>query len=280
MLYKINHTTRYSYSKEVFLEPHIVRLRPRSDSHQILRDFEIDIKPTPSGRTFISDVGGDSIFLWFHDLTDSLEITCISQVETVLSNPFDYILASDRAHRLPMEYGNIYETVLEPYRIPSSNFGDKFEAFVAKIMLESENSSLKFLSSLTSFIYENFEHEIRDEGAAQEPEETISKMKGSCRDFVVLFAEASRSMGFAARFVSGYTEGDLSLMDNYLHAWAEVYLPGGGWRGYDPTLGLSVADKHVALTSGATPIEASPVSGSFRGTDATAEIQYELSITK
>jgi len=178
-----------------------------------------------------------------------------------------------------MEYDNLSESILEPYRIPSSDYGDKFEGFVAKIMLESENSSLKFLSSLTSYINQNFEYEVREEGVAQEPEESLFKMKGTCRDFVVLFAEACRSLGFATRFVSGYTEGDLNNMDNDLHAWAEVYLPGGGWRGFDPTLGLAVADQHIALTSGATPIEASPVTGSFRGTDATAEIEYKISIS-
>lgn len=114
---------------------------------------------------------------------------------------------------------------------------------------------------------------------AQEPEETLSRMKGTCRDFVVLFAEACRSLGFAARFVSGYTQGDLDNAENYLHAWAEVYLPGGGWRGYDPTLGLAVADQHIALTSGASPLQAAPVSGSFRGTEATATIKYNLTIS-
>lgn len=279
MLYKIEHTTRYHFSKEIFLEPHIVRLIPRSDSTQTLKSFEIEIEPTPTGMTKILDLGGDSIFLWFDDLTDSLEIICRSEVDTLRSNPFDYILASDRAHRLPMEYGTPYESVLEPYRIPSSDFGDKFEGFVAKIMLESENSSIKFLSSLTSYINQNFAYEIREEGTAQEPEETLSKMKGTCRDFVVLFAEACRSMGFAARFISGYTQGDLNNRENYLHAWAEVYLPGGGWRGYDPTLGLAVADQHIALASGTTPIEAAPVSGSFRGTDAAAKIEYDLTIS-
>jgi transglutaminase-like putative cysteine protease len=279
MQYKIEHVTRYCYSKKVFLEPHTVRLRPRTDSAQTLKNFEIDVKPTPVGMTKIIDVGGDSIFLWFEELTDSLEIACRSGVETHRSNPFDYILASDRVHRLPMEYVSPYETALGPYRIASSKVGNRFEGFVAKILLESENSSLKFLSSLTSYIYDNFEYETRHQGLAYEPDETLSQMKGSCRDFVVLFVEACRSMGFAARFVSGYTEGDLSLMDNYLHAWAEVYLPGGGWRGYDPTLGLAVADEHIALASGAAPIETSPVTGSFRGTDATADIDYELTIT-
>lgn len=279
MLYKIEHKTIYSYSKKVFLEPHIVRLKPRTDSAQILKSFEISIEPKPTGITKITDIGGDSLFLWFDDLTDILNIVTRSEVETTRSNPFDYILATDRAHRLPMEYSNEHESVLEPYRIPSAEFGDSFEELVAKILLESENSSLKFLSSLTNYISENFKYEIREEGMAQEPQETLSKMKGTCRDYVVLFAEACRSLGFAARFVSGYTQGDLENTDNYLHAWAEVYLPGGGWRGYDPTLGLAVADQHIALTSGASPLEAAPVTGSFRGTDATAEIKNDLTIS-
>ena len=279
MLYKIEHITRYAYSQEVFLEPHVVRLRPRSDSSQILRDFEISVKPKPTGTTTIIDSGGDSIFVWFEQMTDSLEIICRSEVETMRENPFDYILATDRAGRLPMEYNKPGKSTLEPYRIPSSGFGDEFDGFVARIMLESSNDSMKFLSILNRFIFENFKHELREEGAAQEPEETLSKKSGSCRDFVVLFNEAARSMGFASRFVSGYTEGDLS-MQNFLHAWVEVYIPGGGWRGYDPTLGLAVADQHVVVATGATPLEAAPVTGSFRGTGAEAIMAYEISITK
>ncbi len=279
MLYKIEHITRYKYSKEVFLEPHVVRLRPRTDSAQTLLNFEIEVTPRPSGRTDLIDSGGDSVFIWFEDMTDSLEIICRSEVETNRVDPFDYILSSDRAARLPMEYSKPNKSALEPYRITSADFGESFEGFVAKILLESDNDSLKFLSTLTNYIYQNFEHEIRDEGPARDPEDTLSSNRGSCRDFVVLFAEAARSMGFAARFVSGYTEGDISLMLNHLHAWAEVYLPGGGWRGYDPTLGLAVADRHIAVASGATPIEAAPVTGSFRGTGAEAIMGYEITIS-
>ena len=278
MLYKIEHTTRYSYSKEVFLEPHVLRLYPRSDSTQRVQQFEIDVNPEPVGKTTLVDIGGDSIYLWFEDLTDSLTIVAKSEVETHRINPFDYILA-DRVQRLPMQYSGPDESVLAPYRMPSSNFGDKFEGFVARILLESENSTLNFLSLLTSHIYEKFEHEIREEGPAHEPGETLSEKKGSCRDFVVLFAEVCRSMGFAARFVSGYTQGDLNNLENDLHAWAEVYLPGAGWRGYDPTLGLAVADRHVALSSGATPMQASPVTGSFRGTGAEAVMDHEIKIS-
>ncbi len=279
MLYKIEHVTQYSFSKKVFLEPHTIRLRPRSDSAQTVQKFELDVTPEPKGRTNLVDIGGDSMSLWFEELTDSLTIISRSEVETHRSNPYDFLLSSDRVHLLPMEYHGPDESVLEPYRVPSSGFGDKFEGFVAKILLESKNSTLDFLSVLTSYINQSLEHEVREEGLSHEPGETLSQMKGSCRDFVVLFAEVCRSMGIASRFVSGYTVGDPENSENYLHAWAEVYLPGGGWRGYDPTLGLAVADRHVALTSGATPMQAAPVSGSFRGTDAEAKMEYQITIT-
>ena len=247
MLYKIEHVTQYSFSKKVFLEPHTIRLRPRSDSAQTVQKFEIDVTPEPTGRTNLVDIGGDSMSLWFEELTDSLTIISRSEVETHRSNPYDFLLSSDRVHLLPMEYHGPDESVLEPYRMPSSGFGDKFEGFVAKILLESKNSTLDFLSVLTSYINRNFEHEVREEGLSHEPGETLSQMKGSCRDCVVLFVELCRSMGIASRFVSGYTVGDSENNENYLHAWAEVYLPGGGWRGYDPTLGLAVADRPMLL---------------------------------
>ena len=278
MLFQIEHITRYKYSKKVFLEPHIIKLRPRSDSSQSVKSFEVEVVPEPTGATNIIDVDGDSISMWFEELTDSLTIITRSSVETLRVNPFDYILP-ERAQNLPIQYIAEYESVLSPYRVTSLNHGDKFEEFVAEILLESDTSTQNFLSILTSYIYNNLEHEIRIDGPAHEPDETLSQMKGSCRDFVVLFLEACRSMGIASRFVSGYTYAGVDNVDNDLHAWAEVYLPGAGWRGYDPTLGLAVADQHVALTSGASPIQASPVAGTFRGTGAEVIMGYEISIT-
>ncbi len=110
MLYKIEHITRYSFSKEVFLEPHTIRLRPKSDSAQTVQKFEIDVNPEPKGRTNLVDIGGDSTSLWFEELTDSLTIISRSEVETHRSNPFDFLLSSDRVHLLPME-GQIWSTL-------------------------------------------------------------------------------------------------------------------------------------------------------------------------
>lgn len=114
-------------------------------------------------------------------------------------------------------------------------------------------------------LHERLRRSTRPEGAPLPPIETLRRGEGSCRDIAVLFLAAARSQGFAGRFVSGYyaepgNEGDFDL-----HAWSELYVPGGGWRGFDPTVGLAVAERHVSLAVGARPEQAAPVSGSFRG---------------
>ena len=105
----------------------------------------------------------------------------------------------------------------------------------------------------------------------------MREQEGSCRDLAVLFCAACRAVGLAARFVSGY-ERDASLQENGdLHAWADVYLEGGGWRGYDPSRALAVASTHVAVAAASDPLLASPVSGTFRGA-ATAKLEFSISM--
>ena len=120
-------------------------------------------------------------------------------------------------------------------------------------------------------------HMIREVGPPQPAESTLRDRAGSCRDLAVLFCAACRAVGLAARFVSGY-ERDASLQENGdLHAWAEVYLEGAGWRGYDPSRALAVAASHVAVAASSDPLLASPVSGTFRGS-ATAKMEFSISM--
>lgn len=278
MLFRIKHKTTYKYSREVFLEPHTVRLRPRTDVCQNLREFRIDVSPEPAGVSYLSDAGGDTVFLWFDDMTDSLTIKAESVVSTARVNPYDFILSDERSHSLPMEYAGAADNILSTYRTPFYDIGPRVEALIAEELMESGADTLKFLTGLNARIHDDFEYEIRREGDAKAPEQTATDKKGSCRDFVTLFNVACRSLGLAARFVSGYSSGGPEGIDHELHAWSEVYLPGGGWRGFDPTLGLAVSNQHVALVSGLVPDDASPVSGSFRGTGAEAEMDYEIEL--
>jgi transglutaminase-like putative cysteine protease len=117
----------------------------------------------------------------------------------------------------------------------------------------------------------------RREGTPNAPEVTLATREGSCRDLAVLFCAACRAVGVTARFVSGY-EREASLQENgELHAWAEVYFHGGGWRGYDPSRGLAVADSHVAVAAAADPLLAAPVTGVYRG-PAKSTLEFEIAM--
>lgn len=279
MIYQIVHTTIYTYTKYVELTPHIVRLRPRSDAFQTLHNFAIDVFPEPKGISGIVDLNGnDVVKLWFDEPTKELKIKVSSRVETHCYNPFNYLL-EPWAMRLPItDYPAPILRHLQPY------IEGRVDPVAVQLAQEIWHSSggevLTFLSDLNQRIYRTCRYTIRETGAAFSPGITWRQQAGSCRDLTVLFMEACRAMGLAARFVSGYQEGDLNNSDRHLHAWAEVYLPGGGWRGYDPTQNLAISDRNIALVSSAIPEYASPINGSFRGRGAYSHMTYDLSIEK
>lgn len=279
MIIRITHTTGYRYDREVFLEPHTIRLRPGSGVTQRLLEFDMKVRPEPEGRADIVDAAGnDGACLWFTGTHRSLTIRTESVVETLRENPFDFILTDGSVATLPAEYLDCHPASLMHYRTRRTEPGGAVDGFVDSILDEADDT-MKFLTVLNSRIYSEFEQTVRKDGAPFPAEATLLARKGACRDLTVLFIEACRTAGLAARFVSGYRVTKAPETERELHAWAEVYLPGGGWRGYDPSEGLAVADAHVSLASGATPAEAAPVTGSFRGTGASAEAEYEIDIT-
>jgi len=126
--------------------------------------------------------------------------------------------------------------------------------------------TVSLLKRLNRFIYEKFTYRRRDESGVQRPSRTLEKNSGSCRDFATLFIEACRSWGLAARFVSGYMLCEASEAGHATtHAWAEVYLPGAGWKGFDPTSGTMAGSQHVAVAVSRHPEAATPIAGSFTG---------------
>jgi transglutaminase-like putative cysteine protease len=144
------------------------------------------------------------------------------------------------------------------------------------LLEKSYGDIFEFLTGVNAYLYENWQVVIREEGHPLTPELTLEQKEVSCRDLALLFMEICRKAGIASRFVSGYQEGDPDTERRQLHAWTEVYIPGGGWRGYDPTHGLVVADRHVALAASYLPLGASPCIGSFRGTEATSSMTFEI----
>jgi len=266
--YRITHDTRYQYSQPVQLRPHTLRLCPRNDGIQWLRKFEIVVSPQPSQQRYWLDADGNTCLqVTFDAAIESLKIITTSEVETTRENPFDY-LAEPWALQLPVDYPSAIALQLKPYLEWPAGWGvdealspDVIDV-ARQIKRESNYSVGYFLTSLAQFIPEQCAYQQRLEGDPYPPAVTLAKRSGTCRDYAVLFVAVCRAVGLAARFVSGYQEGDLDGdVPHDLHAWAEVYVPGGGWRGFDPTLGLAVGDRHIALAAAVDPKQAAPVSG-------------------
>lgn len=279
MWFEIDHLIRYRYSRPVFLEPFAVRLRPKSDVNQRLIDHVLNISPEASGASEVNELDGNTTtLLWFDGLHDSLELHAASTVETRLTNPFDFLITDEECRHVPFAYPAAMKAQLAPYIGTSSPISESVRRFVEEALKEISSETITFLSDLCRFIHQRIRHEHRSVGDPRSPEETLALREGACRDLAVLYMEACRTMGLAARFVSGYQETSPEYPEAHLHAWAEVYVPGGGWRAFDPTNGLAVADRHIAVATGARSNQAAPTSGTFRGTGVETEMDFSISI--
>ena len=279
MLLSIDHNTTYSYGKKVVLAPHTVRLRPRDDGGQMTHMFSLGTDPPEAGRSVNSDLDGNTtVTLWFTGESDSLSIDTRCVVETLRENPFDFIVSDARFLDLPMEYPREQKAALRPYLAVSGKTALAVSPLRETIFSRARGITTDFILSLCEHIHENFPHVARERGAPWSAQRTLREKKGSCRDLVELYAAVCRSAGLACRHVSGYALGRRRKRGDELHAWAEVYIPGGGWRGYDPSSGLAVSDRHVAVASGPTHGLIAPVSGSFYGDGAEPELRFRVRV--
>lgn len=276
MHFQIRHRTAYAFSEPVFVEPHIIRLRPRADGFQLLAAYSLDIDPEPAGLTFGIDLYGNTFAsAWFNGLTPHLVIETRATIETTRSNPFDYLLAPEGVVPLPWEHP---DPRWAAYLGRPTGAEEDDVARFARELAATAPLITDFLAALNNRLYNSMDVIIREEGDPFEPEQTLSTAVGSCRDIAVVFMDACRAMGVPSRFVSGYQEGDPEQPRRDLHAWAEAWVPGAGWCGYDPTLGLIVADGHIAVAAAPEPRDAAPLTGSFRGSPATTSMTYEIEL--
>jgi transglutaminase-like putative cysteine protease len=274
---EVKHQLSYIYSKEIFLEPTVLRLKPRDDFSQKLESFQQEISPAPTGHSDSLDLfNNHQTLAWFSEKQSKISLKTHFKIETILANPFNYLITDPQVLKLPAKY-SADQVALEPY-LHRPHQDKSVENLADALLHESDNNTLNFLYHMTDYIHREIQQIIRAVGDPLEPQKTLRRKEGACRDMAVLFMDLCRAMGLAARFVSGYKYNPDAKDSHDLHAWAEVYLPGAGWRGYDPSMGLAVADHHVALASGPTPQEAAPVSGNFRGTDALSRMDYEVDI--
>ncbi len=258
----VEHVLEYRYSEPVWLDPTVVRLCPLSNSLQQVEAYQLDVIPEPVDSSFFVDAAGNNAQrLWFSGLHTNLKLTARISARTSLGNPFGFLLEPG-ADSIPFAYSEGEDRLLQPYTM--STTASAVRRLAQRAVDESSGQTVPFLVRLCEIIHQEVRLRRRPRGDPRRPEQTLLQKDGACRDLAVLFAHACRSVGIAARFVSGYAfQPELSVPE--LHAWCEVYLPGAGWRGFDPSSGLAIDSTYLALATGPTHDEARPACGSFRG---------------
>lgn len=282
MLLRIDHITEYRYRRTVGLTPHRLRLHPRGvPGLRILRS-ELRVHPGEHTLRWSLDAEGNVIgSATFPSETDLLRIESTLLLEQRITNPFDFLLES-RALHLPLSYDERERQFLAPFLQPT----DHVSAGEVRLLLEpflkgvsAKDSSLDFLIAFNRAIPALFRYSLRHEPGVQTAEETITLREGTCRDFAHLFLESVRTAGLAARYVSGYLcSSPGSPGENHTHGWCEVYLPGAGWRGFDPTNGVLAGPHHVAVATSLAAGDIPPVDGSYCGENDLLEA-HEVSIS-
>ena len=268
---KILHRTYYNFSGVVTLQPHRLLLRPREGPELRIESSSLQISPTAQLRWF-RDVYDNAVAIAsFAEPAGQLAIICESIVEQFDETPLDFMVA-DSAVNYPFQYDIESLQVLHPYLEPTAGDQTALRAWVSQYWHQGEQlQTYGLLDRLCNAIKQTMRYQVREEPGVQSPAETLARGTGSCRDFANLFMQAARHLGLAARFVSGYLNAPYADgRAGSTHAWAEVYLPGAGWKGFDPTSGEIAGSRHIAVAVARLPEVVSPVTGAFVGPPGSA----------
>jgi len=265
--FKILHRTYYNFSATVRLEPHVLRLRPKEGHELRIESSSLEITPAATLR-WHRDVEDNSVAIATFDTpTQQLVIESEVVIQQFNEAPLDF-LVDVYATNYPFSYTADDRVVLSPYmNAARPAAGDPLAEWVASLWKAGEPiQTYALLERLCVHINQSLSYQVREEPGVQTPADTLARGSGSCRDFATLFMEAARHLGLAARFVSGYLHAEPSS-ENFgsTHAWAEVFLPGAGWKGFDPTIGKIVGTDHTPVAVSRLPESVPPISGSFVG---------------
>ncbi len=279
MKIKIRHTTEYVFDSEVFLEPHYLRFRPSQTSYVDVAEFSISIEPQSAGHKIIQDEDNNVMdFCWFEGMTHELTIKAESNLETKPYNPFDFLIYPQSYNQLPFQYDKLQKKILFS-ALESQSISQELMDYGNAILKDSNFNTIQFLTNLTKQLHKDFSVEYREVGSPLQPDETFKLKIGSCRDLTWMQISLLRQLGVAARFVSGYYYFDMEEPAYELHAWVDVFLPGIGWLGLDPSHGILTGNTHFPIASSAYFENTMPVSGGIRGS-ATSKLITQLLIKK
>jgi uncharacterized protein (DUF2126 family) len=269
----LNHVTEYRYDRPVTIQPHVVRLRPAPHCRTPILSHSLTVQPQPHFLNWQQDPYSNYLArLVFPKPAQSVSFTVDLVAEMISINPFDFFIES-YAERFPFPYDAVLTRELTPF-LERQPAGERLSTLVRETRT-GEVRTIDFLVGLNQRLSKLIRYVIRLEPGIQSCEQTLELGSGSCRDSAWLLVQLLRHHGLAARFVSGYLiqlTTDVKSLDGPsgpesdftdLHAWAEVYVPGAGWIGLDPTSGLLAGEGHIPLACSAAPITAAPITGSY-----------------
>jgi uncharacterized protein (DUF2126 family)/transglutaminase-like putative cysteine protease len=274
----LTHVTRYRYDRLVTLQPHLVRLRPAPHTRTPVAAYSLKVTPAEHFINWQQDPFGNyQARLAFPKPARELNVTVDLVAEMVALNPFDFFI-EDYAEKHPFRYEETLAHELLPYcetLPPTPRFAALVEEMRSRVARPGRRT-VDVLVDLNREVSRRLRYDIRMEPGVFPPEETLERSHGSCRDFAWLEVQLVRCLGYAARFVSGYSiqlRADVQALDGGpsgvsediadLHAWTEVFLPGAGWVGLDPTSGLLAGEGHIPLAATPAPSTAAPITGSY-----------------
>jgi transglutaminase-like putative cysteine protease len=273
MQISVDHLTEYRYDRPVRFGEHSLFLRPRESQTIHVRSFSL--RCTPEGKVrWMRDCFNNVVAVASFGTVESamLSFHCQMAFDVAVENPFDFIL-DPRASEFPFTYDDREQSALRPYREPEESERGSILDWLRSAggVSTAQRDTLSFLTDLNFAVHRSIAYEHRDEEGTQTPSQTLERAMGSCRDMAELFVATSRELGLAARFVSGYlyepARADGSVAFNRaagsMHAWAEVYLPGAGWRGFDPTNGLLTDHRFLPSAVANKPKWVNPIQGQY-----------------
>ncbi len=284
----LHHVTHYHYDRPVILKPQTVRLRPAPHCRTPILSYSLKVEPATHFLNWQQDPYSNYLArLTFPEMAQDLRVEVSLIAEMISFNPFDFF-TEEYAENFPFEYEPHLKHELGPY-LATCETGPLFHELTES--LRHPKRTIDILVDANTAIRQRLEYILRMEAGIQAPEETLTKGRGSCRDFAWLLVQVLRHLGLAARFASGYSiqlKADVQALDGPsgvsedcvdLHAWAEVYVPGAGWIGLDATSAALTEAGHIPLACAADPTSAAPISG-YMATLAEAEMTVAMSVTR
>ena len=274
--FALTHESHYRYARPVLLGPQLIRLHPAPHARTPITGYQLEIAPRPARLDWFFDPAGNrSARALFDGMTSELRVTVTLEATLTSLNPFDFLLDTS-ATEWPFTLEPWLARQLAPYREAPAP-GPLLAALIASLP-EAPQPTIDLLVAANGLIHQRIRYEKRETHGIWDAERVLTEGCGACRDMAWLLVQVLRALGFAARFVSGYmVEAESDAADHAeLHAWAEAYLPGAGWIGFDPTSGLLTAEGHIPLATAPEPEATAPITGTHEAVAVTPRFRISV----